>query len=346
MGQGASYSTRRHLLRGSLALATLGLLAGCTIQPPWAQPPRVSRIGVLSLGPSTGPGEPSPYVDALRAGLLEHGYAEGQNVTLDFRTADTRQQFSERTAELARLDADVLVLIWGPPHAVKNAAKTAAKTIPVVFTTVADPTQGTPPLVAAFARPGGNATGLSTLSDGLAAKRLQLLKEVAPSVTNVALLFNAEVPDKGTAIHEMVGAGAKLGLRLQAQPVRSPADIEGVFQAVTGGGIHALFTFGDHLTLQERGRIADFAVDARLPSMYEYREFAEAGGLLAYGPNIADQCHRAAAYVDKILKGTNPADLPVEQPTRFDFVINLKTAQALGLDIPSSVLQQATEIIH
>jgi putative ABC transport system substrate-binding protein len=326
--------SRRRFLQAGLVLAGLGWLTGCTAPPPT----RVYRVGVLSQESLDG----SPYFEALRQGLREHGYVEGHNLTLETRSTDARDQVIARTLELVDLGAEVIVVLWGGAVGARNATSTT----PIVFTTVADPFAGSRPLAISLAKPEGNATGLTIMAAGLGAKRLEILKELAPGISHVAVVTNVEVNDKGGAMLEMSRAGQTLGLRVQVLPVRSPGDLDGTFQTIRRSGADALFVYGDLLTLRERARIAEFAASARLPSLYEFREFAEAGGLAAYGPNVVDLCRRAGSYVDRILKGARPADLPIEQPTRFDFVVNLKTAQTLGLSVSDSILQQATEVIQ
>lgn len=330
---------RREFLQGSLALASLGLLSGCTILPPqWQAPRRVRRIGVL-LGGSPGP---SPLVDAFRQGLRELGYVEGEGTVIEFRYAEGREErFPELAAELVRLPVDVIVATGGPPAL---AAQRVTDTIPIVMPTSGDPVgQG---LVASLARPGGNVTGLAGLAQELSGKRLELLKEIVPGAARVAVLWNAANPAKALEFKQTQAAAATLGLKLQSLEIRGADDFEAVSQAAGSDRADGLVVFGDSFFLQHRRRIVDFAAQRRLPAIYELKEFVEAGGLMSYGPSLPDLFRRAAGYVDKILKGARPAELPVERAERFDFIINLKTAQSRGLTIPQSVLIQVTEIIQ
>jgi ABC-type uncharacterized transport system substrate-binding protein len=326
-------------LRGSLALASLGLLSGCGVLPGEAQrPARVPRIGYLSVGPS----EPSPLVDAFRQGLAEQGYVEGQSIAVEYRFGEERtERLSEYAAELVRLPVDVIVARGAPAQL---AAKRATSTIPIVF-----PVSGNPVelgLVDSLARPGGNLTGLTNISQRLSSKRLELLKEAVPRVARVAVLWHQD--DGGAELRsgELSTAAQQLQLQLQSVEMRGPADVEGALEAAARERADAALTLGGTQIAAHQPRIAHLAAERRLPVMHYNREAVEAGGLIAYGPNLADLFRRAATYVDKILKGARPADLPVEGPTRFDFAINLKAAEAIGLTIPPSGLQQATEIIQ
>jgi putative ABC transport system substrate-binding protein len=224
------------------------------------------------------------------------------------------------------------------------AAKQATTTIPIVMALGGDLVELG--IVASLARPGGNVTGLSTVASNTIGKRLQLLKEAFQNISRVAIVWNPNSPAKPPEFREAQRMAPSLLLDLQSVEVRTADDFEEVFRLVSSSGADALVVLADGVTISQSARIADFALKRRLPAMYELREFTDAGGLMSYGVNRADLWRRAASYVDKILKGTKPADLPIEQPTKFDFVINLKTAQALGLTIPESVLQQATEIIQ
>ena len=331
--------TRRGFLRGSLVLASLGLLSGCGVLPGEAQrPARVPRIGYLSVGPS----EPSPLVDAFRQGLAEHGYVEGRSIAVEYRFGEERtERLSEYAAELVRLPVDVLVARGAPAQL---AAKRATSTIPIVF-----PVSGNPVelgLVDSLARPGGNLTGLTNISQRLSSKRLELLKEAVPRVARVAVLWHQD--DGGAELRsgELSAAAQQLQLQLQSVEMRGPADVEGALEAAAREHADAALTLGGTQIAAQQPRIAHLAAERRLPVMHYNREAVEAGGLIAYGPNLADLFRRAATYVDKLLKGARAADLPVEGPTRFDFAINLQAAEAIGLTIPPSVLQQATEIIR
>ena len=334
---------RRQLLQGGLAVAGLGLLPGCGLLPPRAQPPaRDARIGWLALGLTDDPALVR-LREAFRQGLREHGWVEGRNITLEYRSAEgRREQLPELAAELVRLKPDVLVPSGGSPAI--RAARDAAGAIPIVFPVHGDPVgEG---LVASLARPGGNVTGLSNIAPELGGKRLELLKAVVPGLSRAAVLWNAANPTTAVDLRETEAAAQRLGIRLHSLAVGGPDHFASAFQAAIGTAPDALITLLDAITYTYRTRIIDFAAMSRLPAMYPQREFADDGGLLAYGPNLSDMFRRAATYVDKILKGAKPADLPVEQPTTFDFVVSLKTAHTLGLAIPQSVLQQATEVIQ
>jgi putative ABC transport system substrate-binding protein len=290
--------------------------------------------GSLSAAPS--------FIRAFQEGLRELGYVEGQNIAIERRsTAGAADRLTSVAAELVRLKVDVLVTLGTPAT---RAAKQVTQAIPIVMVAVGDPQQTG--LVASFARPGGNVTGLTILGPELAAKRLQLLKEVVPGVSRVAFLWNPGNP--GTAVNlENVRAGAReLKVAVQSVPVRGPSELESAFATMMRERPDAFMMTADPVHLLHTNWIVDFVNRRRLPAMYQVRESVLAGGLMSYGANRADLFRRAATYVDKILKGARPADLPVEEPTRFELVINLKTARALGLTLPSPVLSQADEVIQ
>jgi putative ABC transport system substrate-binding protein len=299
---------------------------------------KVPRIGFLFYG---SPG-PSPELDAFRQGLRELGYIEGQNITIEYRFAGGRVgQLPELAAELVRLKLDVIVTP-GTPASV--AAKQATSTIPIVFAGVADAVGAG--LVADFARPRGNITGLTGISAELGGKRLELLKEVAPKASRVAVLFNPADRSNVLVLKELQESAPALRLTLQPLGVRGPGEFEGAFVAMSRKRAHALFGAAGILTTEHRKAVVDLAAKSRIPAMWGERQFVEAGGLMSYAVNFYDQVRRAATYVDKILKGAKPGDLPVEQPTKFELVINLKTAKALGLTIPQSLLLRADEVIQ
>ena len=300
---------------------------------------KVARIGVLSQGSPTS-GE--HIREAFRQGLRDLGYVEGQNIVIEYRYAEGKaERLPDLAAELLRLKVDVIV---SGGTLAPLAAKHATRTVPIVLAAAGDPV-GTG-LVASLAKPGGNVTGLSNLSADLTAKRLQLLKEVVPGITRVAILWNAANPIAALIMRETEAAARTLGLQVQSLEVRGPDDFESALPAAISGDAGALFVVDDPLVFIARLRIADFAARNRLPMTAIYREFAQAGGLMTFGANLADLYRRAAIYVDKILKGAKPAELPVEQPTKFALIINLKTAKALGLTVPQSVLVRADEIIQ
>ena len=304
-----------------------------------AQPAgKVSRIGFLFYG---APG-PSPELEAFRQGLRDLGYIEGQNISLEYRFANGRVgRLPELAAELVRLDLDVVVT---PGTPASLAAKKATSTIPIVFAGVADAV-GTG-LVASLARPGGNVTGSTSISAALGGKRLELLKVVAPKASRVAVLYNPADPSNVLVLKELQESSRALGLTLHPLAVRGPGEFEGAFAAMTREHAQALFVAAGVLTTEHRKPLVGLAAKSRIPAMWGERQFVEAGGLMSYAVNFYDEIRRAATYVNKILKGTKPADLPVEQPTTFELVINLKTAKALGLTIPPSLLGRADEVIQ
>ena len=302
---------------------------------------KVYRIGYISNSPPSTP-ESSRMYEAFRQGLLERGWVEGQNVVIEWRFAEGRmERFPDLTADLIRLKVDIVVTLGGPAA---RAAKQATTTTPIVAIGVSDPVgQG---LVASLARPGGNVTGLATLFPELAVKRLELLKEALPGVSRVAVLWNAANPGNVIILRGVQAAAQTLGVTLQSREVRGPDDFEAAFAKMSRERSDALMILDDPLLFQYRASIVGFAAKKRLPTMHPFRESVEAGGLIAYSVNLAELNRRAAEYVDKILKGAKPADLPVEQPTKFELVINLKTAKALGLTIPPSLLGRADEVIQ
>jgi ABC-type uncharacterized transport system substrate-binding protein len=324
------YSTVGSIITLLLRLLAVPLAAA-------AQPPgQVYRIGFLSTTPP-----PAHRWEALLDGLRERGYHEGRNLVFERRFSEgNAERFPEFAAELVRLRVD-LIIVTTTPAAL--AAKHATQTIPIVIPTAIDPVEAG--LVASLARPGGNLTGLSILAPELSGKRLELLQEVMPGMTRVAVLWNAANPANALAWQETQVAARTLGLLLHSQDVRGPQDLEGAFARTAQARPEALLVLGDALLGMHRPQIAAFATEQHLPSVFAERESVVAGGLMSYGPSLPDLYRRAATYVDKILKGTKPADLPVEQPLKFELVLNLKTAQALGLTIPPSVLFQADEVI-
>jgi putative ABC transport system substrate-binding protein len=325
--------TRRTIRFGiTLALALL------VIQLAHAAPPgKVYRIGYLGTEP------PAPHLwEALLDGLRERGYREGQNLVFERRFSEGHaERFPELAAELVRLRVDCLLV---PTTPAALAAKHATQTIPIVITTAIDPVGGG--LVASLPRPGGNLTGLSVLAPELSGKRLELLQEIVPGLTQVAVLWNAANPANAAAWHETQAAARALGLRLHAQEVRSPQDLEGAFARMAQARPEALLVLEDSLIGMHRPHITEFVAQQHLPSVFVHKEWVVAGGLMSYGPSLPDLYRRAATYVDKILTGTKPADLPIEQPMKFELVINLKTAQALGITMPPTVLFQADEVIR
>jgi len=274
--------------------------------------------------------------------LHESGWIEGKNLVFEHRYAENRlDRLPELAAELIRLNVD-LILALGTLAPLE--AKRATASIPIVMANAGDPLGSG--LVASLARPGGNVTGMSLMAPDLGGKRLELLKEIIPRLSLVAVLWNADNPYSALVFKETQTASQTLAIRIQSLEVRSENDLADAFEAARRQGPDALVAVEDPLTLSNRKLIADSAASQQLPAIYGLREFAAAGGLMSYGANLADLYRRAAAYVDKILKGAKPADLPVQQPTKFDFVINLKTAKALGLEIPPMLLARADEVIE
>jgi putative ABC transport system substrate-binding protein len=322
---------RRAFVTGILALFAALLAAG-------AQPAgRIYRIGYLSLRSG-----PSFLDEAFGQGLREMGYVEGQNLAIEYRWADWNpDRVSALAAELVRFNVDVIVATGGGASAL--AAMKATSTIPIIFST-GDPVSAG--LVARLDRPGGNLTGINILTVELNAKRLDLLKEAIPTVSRVAVLVNPGNPTTKVTLKDLGGTARALRLKLQVLEVRERQEIGPAFAAMATERAQALLVVSDPMFFAQREQIVDLTAKHRLPGIFEWREFAEAGGLLSYGTNIAGVYRRLAGYVDKILKGAKPADLPVEQPTKFELVINLKTAKALGLTIPQSVLLRADEVIQ
>jgi putative tryptophan/tyrosine transport system substrate-binding protein len=302
------------------------------------QTAKAARIGFLFYG---SPGR-SVEVEAFRQGLRELGYIEGRNVVVDYRFASGRVgQLTELAAELVGLKPDVIVSLATPASV---AAKQATKTIPIVFAGVADAIGAG--LVADFARPGSNITGLTSISAELGGKRLELLKEVVPNASRVAILHNPDDPSNVLILKELEEAAPALRLTLQPHQVRGPGEFEAVFLAMTRQRADALFGVPGTLTFEYAKTVVDLSVAARIPALWGHRQFVDAGGLMSYAVNFYDQCRRAAIYVDQILKGANPADLPVQQPTKFELVLNLKTAKALDLTITPTLLARADEVIE
>jgi putative ABC transport system substrate-binding protein len=282
--------------------------------------------------------------DAFRQGLKEAGYVEGKNVIIEMRFAEGRaERLPELVAELLRLKIDVLVAMATPAAL---AAQKASTTVPVVFASVADPVASG--IVASLARPGGNITGTALFvgGSGLGGKWIQLLKEAAPSVSHVAVLWNSANPAGAPLVREMQAAAPTLKVRLSLLEVRNDAGLESAFAAIGASGAQGFIVVPDAVLTDKRVQIVQFAASKRLPAIYSFKVFADAGGLMAYGGSSEDSVRRSVKYIDKILKGAKPADLPVEQPTTFDLVINLKTAKALGLTIKPSLLLRAHQLIE
>jgi putative ABC transport system substrate-binding protein len=341
MGHHRAARTRRRFLRASIAVAGAGLLAGCGLVPSFGRPPaKVPRVGMLVFYSNASALE--PQVLAFLQGMQEAGYEDGRSVAYEYRFAEERpERLPALIAELIDANVDV---IWtcGTPASI--AARDATSTMPVVFVGGGDPVALG--LIQSLAHPGRNLTGATAFSTTLNRKRLEILKEVAPRTSHVALLLDATSLLRTTVLDETRAAGETLGTKISAYEARTPDDCIVAFQAAKAAGADGLLVQPSPIFLRLRSQIAELARDSQLPGLYSDSEFTEVGGLLSYGPNAMDTYHRSASNVDKILKGAKPADVPVTQPTKFEFVINLKTARELGLDVPSSVMQQATQVIQ
>jgi putative ABC transport system substrate-binding protein len=339
MGQAGSRFGRRSLLQGSLGLTGLALLAGCGMLAPQAQQPRkLPRLGFLA---PTAPFA-TPSQQAFIQALQDLGYLDGQTIAIEYRWGDGREErLPDLAAELVAANVDV-IYAWNTLAA--RAANGATSTIPIVFGAANDPVEAG--LVASLAHPGGNVTGPSTINSGLNAKRLELLKGTVPGLSRVAVLAYAAGATTERDWAEVQEAAPRLGVVLRRHEVSSPESFDDALGTMAAEAAEALITLGDSFLARNAGRITDLAARYRLPAVYEQRMYTDVGGLMSYGPSIIGAHRRAAAYVDRILKGAKPADLPVEQAMTFEFVINLKAAQALGLTIPQEVLIQATEVIQ
>src|SRR5262245_22672931 len=305
------------------------------------QPKKVWRIGYLS---STDRANESTRAEAIRLALRDLGYIEGQNITIEYRYSEgKRGRFTELAAELVRLKVDIIVVAGGTDRI--QAVKNATKTIPIVMTgTGADPVAGG--LVESLARPGGNVTGITNLDKQLGGKRLELLKEAVPKVASIAVLYDAANPSSVREVKEDLPVAERaLGLTIQPWEVRAADGFENVFAAIGKQRPDGLYLPTGPLMFSNAKRIASFALKSRLPSVYGRKEAVDAGGLISYGADIADSYRLVAVYVDKILKGAKPADLPVQQPTKFELAINLKTAKQIGVTIPQSMLYRADKVI-
>jgi putative tryptophan/tyrosine transport system substrate-binding protein len=331
--------TRRRLVRGA-GVVGLGLLVGCGRLPGQAPPPpKTHRLGFLSTNDAA---TEAPGVEAFLQGLVELGYVEGHNLAIEWRYADNQpEQLPQLAAALVHLSVDLIVAVATPAVV---AAKAATSTLPIVFPLAGDPVGVG--LVASLAWPGGNVTGLANYASELNEKRMELLKEIVPGLARVAYLWMPSVPAEVSSKQHADAAAQALGLDLLAFPVESADDLDGAFAAIGRARADVLMMAPNPVVNSQRARIVEFAARSRLPAAYPDTRFATVGGLMCYGANAAALYRRAAYYVDRILNGTKPADLPIEQPTMFEFVINLKTAQALGLTIPQHVLLQATQVIQ
>jgi putative ABC transport system substrate-binding protein len=323
----------------------IALLGGAAAAPSLLRPlaaraqlvEKIYTVGILSAAEVT-PTLNTAFVDALR----ELGWIEGKNVVFERRYAENRlERLPELAADLVRLKVDVIAAVG---TVAPLTAKQATATIPIVMTAAGDPLGSG--LVASLARPGGNVTGMSLMAPDLGGKRLELLKEVLPQLTRAAILWNAANPYSALVFKETQSAARTLGIELQSLEVRGPDDFDDTFEAARRQHPGALITVEDPLTVSHRKRIVDFASSQRLPSLHGVKEFVAAGGLISYGASLADLFRRAAYFIDKIFKGAKPGDMPVQQPTKFELVINLAAAKALGLEIPDKMLAIADEVIE
>jgi putative tryptophan/tyrosine transport system substrate-binding protein len=329
-------------MKAKILVYALPALILTTIQLAEAQqqPTKIPRIGYLTASSLSAL---SARIEALRQGLRQLGYVEDKNIIIEWRAAEGKlDRLPALAAELVRLKVDVIVTV-GPTTT--RTAKEATVTIPIVMAQDSDPVGNG--FVASLARPGGNITGLSTLAPELSGKRLELLKEIVPKLSRVAVFGTSTLPGNAESLKEVDLAAKAFGVKLQYVDVLSPKDIESAFRAASKGRAEAVLMMvatgvaGDH-----RAEIVDLAVKSQLPVIYQFPSYVEAGGLMTYGVNISDLDRRAATYVDKILKGAKPADLPVEQPKKFEFIINLKAAKQIGLTIPPNVLARADKVIR
>ena len=297
------------------------------------------RIGWIAIGTPTS--RTSLFLDAVKLGLRELGYVEGRNLVIEARWVEGYEQVSERTADLMRARVEIIVAQGQTIHNVKEVV---GGRIPIVFGFSGDPVEAG--FVASLSRPGGNLSGVCYMTFELVGKRIELLREVLPGVSRVAILANPLHPGESRELSSSQAAARQLGIALQYLPVRSGKDVEAAFEAMTREGAEAITAFPDALIMLQRKAIADYSMRRRIPAVSGWADFARDGNLMTYGPNLSDSWRRVASYVDKILKGAKPSNLPVEQPTKFELVINMKTARAIGLTVPQSVLLRADELIQ
>jgi putative ABC transport system substrate-binding protein len=317
------------------------VLGGITAWPIAAraqQAAKVPRIGFLRFGPASAS---AGRVETLRAGLRDLGYVEGKSIVIEFRWAESVDQLPEFASELARMNVDV---IFAMSSTEVEATRQATKTIPIVFATHADPVGLGH--VASLPRPGGNITGLTVVLTDLVAKQLEILKEAVPQAARIGVLFSPTAPSHRPALQAVETAGQKLGVQLQLAPVRTTVDFDEAFATMARERVGGFLVVGAPFTILHRARVAELALKHQLPGMFGTNEEVEAGGLMRYSADFNDLVRRAATYIDKILKGDKPADLPVEQASKYQLVINLKTAKALGIDVPPMLLARADELIE
>jgi ABC-type uncharacterized transport system substrate-binding protein len=328
-------------MRWSAVGCIMTLILSCLATPLAAnaqQAGKAARVGVLCPITCT-----DPSLEVFRHALHELGHVEGQNLVLVFRTAEGHiERLPDLAAELVNLNVDVLFTSWGTAAAL--AAKQVTTTVPIVMSAVGDPVAAG--LVASLARPGGNITGLSSLTLDLEGKRLELLKELLPTLARVAVLWDPTNPYSALALDQTQQTAQHMGVQVSPVRVHAAEDFESAFATLVRERPDALIVHGYIVLVQHRTRIVDFVAEHRLPTIYSLRDFVEAGGLMAYGVHLPEVYRRAAAHVDKVLKGTKPADIPVEQPTKFELIINLKTARVLGLTMPPTLLALVDEVIQ
>jgi putative ABC transport system substrate-binding protein len=322
------------------ALTLSAMLFALSYSASAQQPKKVPRIGYLSVSDAA---TDSARSEGIRLALRERGYIEGQNIAFEYRYAKGKlDRFPELAAELVRLKVDIIVVAGG--NTLIRAAKNATKTIPIVMAGAApDPVEAG--FVDSLARPGGNVTGLALLVTETAGKRLELLKEAVPKLARVAVLYDPALSPNVLQLKDVQAAARSLGLTIQPWEIRGTGDFDRIFAAVNRQRPDGLYVIASRLVTSNRKRIGGFALKSRLPSVYQTRDAVDAGGLMSYGADIADSYRRVAYFVDRILKGAKPADLPVEQPTKFELVINLKTAKQIGVNIPQSLLYRADKVI-
>jgi putative ABC transport system substrate-binding protein len=331
--------SRREFLRAATLAGTAGFLGFGSEAAQAQQAAKVPRIGFLASG---SPKAYSSRIEAFRQGLRQLGYVEGKTIAIEYRYAEgLAASLPDLVADLVRLNVDVIVTSSTPATL---ALKNGTKTIPIVFVSVGDPVGSG--LVASLARPGGNVTGLSNQLSDLVGKHLELLKEVVPKISRVAVLGSTASPNRTDSQNALEVVARSLGVQLQLVEIGEPKELDGAFSQMTKARAGAILIRGGALLSDQRIRIAELAARSRLPAIHWDRLFAEAGGLMSYGPSSADMFRRAATYVDKILKGRTPADLPVEQPMKFEFIVNLITAKQIGLTFPPNVLVRANEVIR
>jgi putative ABC transport system substrate-binding protein len=325
------------MLQGALAWVGFGLLSACDMRGQQAS--KVRRIGFLAVGSREGR---AFLIEGFLRGLREHGYVEGQNLVIEYRFSEDRDdRLAELATELVNLKVELIVASGTPAS---FAAKQATSSIPLVMGGVAANPVETG-LVTSLAHPGGNITGMSMMTSQLGGKRLELFKEIVPGISRIAVLWNPTNPSYGPVLRELDAAAQTLHMEVQRVEVRAPADFEGAF-ATAAAKAGALIVPADPLTTNRQKAVADLALKHRMPTIMEYKEFVKAGGLVSLGVDLVDLYRRSASHVDKILKGANPGDLPMEQPTKLDLYVNLKTARAMGLTLPESVTLQATEVLE